>query len=309
MFLESDFFLSSIRKRQLQQIQTFESLAAKFSRVLGSLQGVLDDSARSLILASWEDFNEEIRMELGPRPPLDFLRMEIVIKTVAPIPYRASYFHWYKKFLENHFSRQDLWKLLEENYVGKPLVTWPRYRTSFASTQHLFHIAFLREKISAAFDDVETVLEWGGGYGNFAKILLRYLGRQATYILIDTPLMTSVQWLYLSSVLGEESVNLVDDSSEGVKKGVINLVSLPFVNNIDEKPGLFVSTWGLSESSESAVDLVSSKGWLKSDHLLIATHKDDLSRISSRGNLSLSQKTSVSIIEMEGYPSHFYVIR
>ncbi len=260
-------------------------------------------------MPSWRDYNNEIRKQIGKQPRIDFLRIAVVMRTMAPIAIRASYSRWYKRFLEGHFSRQNLSRLLEENYVGKPIVSWPKYRASFASIQHLFHIAFLCENTSATLDDVETILEWGGGYGNFAKILLRYLDRQVTYILVDTPMMTAVQWLYLSSVLGQESVNLVHDSLDKVKRGKINLVSLPFVNNIEETPDLFVSTWALSESSETAANLANSKGWLRSDHVLVATHKSDLNRILSGGSRPRSQKSDLKTIEMEGYPSHFYAIR
>ncbi len=117
---------------------------------------------------------------------------------------------------------------------------------------------------------INTVVEWGAGYGNFTKLLTRLIGRTGTYILIDSPLISTIQWLYLSTVFGEEKLNFVKKPHSNIEAGKINIVPVGFLDDMDINTDLFVSTWALSESSEYSQRYVASKNWFHAKHLLLA---------------------------------------
>lgn len=96
-----------------------------------------------------------------------------------------------------------------------------------------------------------------------------------TYVAIDTPLFSTLQWLYLSSVLGESEVHLVTRPGEPIQAGRINLVPVTRLADVDVRGDLFVSTWALSESSEAAQQFVEDKAWFGATSLLMAYQCED----------------------------------
>lgn len=127
-------------------------------------------------------------------------------------------------------------------------------------------------------------MEVGGGYGNMAKIFKK-MRADATYIIIDIPLFSYIQTVYLKSIFGSESVNMVHGTEPQLKKGKINLVPLDKkilllidknITNVD----LFISTWALSESNEYMQNCIRSIDYFKSKYLLMAYQRSS----SSFGN-------------------------
>ena len=105
-----------------------------------------------------------------------------------------------------------------------------------------------------------------------SKIFLR-INPESTYCIVDTPLFCSLQWLYLSSIYGESRLNLISNSKHRIKPKKINIVPVGLASQIPQRADLFVSTWGLSESSQKCVDLVISKNWFSARHILLALQK------------------------------------
>lgn len=67
-----------------------------------------------------------------------------------------------------------------------------------------------------------TIVEWGGGYGSLARLIRRLSPGDATYALVDAPILCAIAWRYLSDVLGEDAVAGVDEG--GLRPGRVNLV-------------------------------------------------------------------------------------
>lgn len=175
-------------------------------------------------------------------------------------------------FLEKNYTKNELGKYLSEEAIGMPILMNKKYVTSHNSIRHLYHLARFLSKTAADIGSLKTVVEWGGGYGNFAKIFCR-VNKNTTYIIIDTPLFSCIQWLYLSVVLGRDKVNFLKREEGLIIRGMINIVPLGFVEKVNIKPDLFVSTWALSESSEFSQDYVLAKNFFESKHLLISYQK------------------------------------
>jgi len=212
--------------------------------------------------------------------------------------------------LEKGFSEDRLKILLEEDYVGNPLIINSTYLTSHNSIHHLYHLIKFLEKTKSNLDEISTVVEWGGGYGNLAKIFRRLKSATHTYIIIDTPLFTSIQWLYLTATLGEENVNLLQNPEDIVHLGKINLIPICFVDHHQISADLFISTWALSESSQFSQDYVVAHEWFKSRHLLIAYQKSIADYLPDSDRVgTLADVSGAFIEEIDFLPGNYYAFR
>ena len=96
----------------------------------------------------------------------------------------------------------------------------------------------------------KVVFEYGGGYGNFAR-LIKSISSDLVYIIYDLPVFSYLQHYYLSS----NGFNTYDTIDMFPKPGIycinqkkdLNLIFFKnLAKNKDEK--LFVATWSLSET-------------------------------------------------------------
>ena len=182
------------------------------------------------------------------------------------------------------------------------------YATSHTSIHHLYHLIRFADKTGCDFEKIDKVVEWGGGYGNMAKIFRR-LKPNSTYCIIDTPIFSTLQWLYLSTVLGVENVNLLRQPGDAVQSGKVNVVPLCFVDQLQLRADLFLSTWALSESSSVAQDYVISRRWFEADHLLLA-YQDTSEAAPTAGRLGeIAAREGAATIDIEFIPGNHYAFR
>lgn len=171
-----------------------------------------------------------------------------------------------------HDSRvvQELLKrcpeLAVEPTVGQPL---PLHDSglSYVTVHHLHALAQWLDLLGGEDEmDGLRVLEWGGGWGNFAR-LYRTVVPRSTYVIVDLPFMSLVQWRYLSDVLGPDAVTLMHKPGP-IQPGVVTLVPVTFAADLPDVDA-FVSMWALSECSQHAHELVAARRWYGAQHLLL----------------------------------------
>ncbi len=220
----------------------------------------------------WAARNAELERFLTPRPPADFLRHPVILHQMfvgdrylpAELPYVLG--------------RLPAVGLAAEDPVGDP----PTHRmadhgvvTSSNTVHHLHHLLRYEDETGRRLGDLTTVVEWGGGYGNLAKLLIRLHGGALTYVLIDNPVFAALQWLYLASVLGDDRVRLHRSPGTALASGLVNVVPLGLVDDLEIETDLFVSTWALNESSPQAQCYVRDRQWFGAERLLVAMHDTD----------------------------------
>ena len=232
----------------------------------------------NLILPVWDEWNKTLEANILPIPPISFLKTPVIMHTMF-VGYDKFYSHEIS-FLETELSPDKLKDFLREDSIGEPPITteYQEVLTSYNTVHHLHHLVKFFAHTKCSPRDVNCVVEWGGGYGNLAKLFKRMKGNEnLTYIIIDTPLFSCLQWLYLGSILGEDKVNLIDDLSKSLVEGKINLLPLNFLDNypISNDVDLFISTWALSECSDFAQNYVINHQWFNAKHLLLAYHLGD----------------------------------
>lgn len=260
-----------LARQKASQKTAFNSLAVSFNEKYQQLKKYhLDDYTTPL----WKKYNAKLEKILLPRPPFSFLQDPNIMLTM----FDTAGGNWLKKeltFLEKKISKKKLKIILKEDYVGDPLLLNKFYLTSHTSITHLYHLIKFLDVSGCNLTKIKTVIEWGGGYGNLVKILKRLLIKPCTYIIIDTPLLSCLQWFYLSTIFGKKAVNLLLDEKGAIQINKINILPVSLLAKYPIKGDLFISTWALSESSKCSQDYVVKQNWFQAKHLLLAYQEND----------------------------------
>lgn len=233
----------------------------------------------------WENYFGEVGRTFSENPDVAFLANCVPVRGTMFVNAWGDWFDHQWDYLSKRFTDRQLRTWLAEDLIGKPEVreVAPGLITSHNSVHHLYHLAQWFDKtLNPGFSSgVDSVVEWGGGYGNLCKVFVRAYqdtngGNLPTYTIIDAAPFSVLQWLYLSSVLGPEAVNLVGVDGKEIQKGKVNLLALNLLGETwTPHPDLFISTWALSESTQEAQRFVcSGTNWFGARSCLIAYHQE-----------------------------------
>jgi hypothetical protein len=143
--------------------------------------------------------------------------------------------------------------------------------TLINSAHQLYHLARFEQFRGERIEQVRSVVEFGGGYGNLARIFRSFEGL-SRYSILDLPLFSCIQYVFLSTVLGPEGVRLVCEPGTPEADGIVDLVPINLLPYLHRDGELFVSTWALSESPPAAYNLVRERGWFGAREILLAFH-------------------------------------
>ncbi len=220
----------------------------------------------------WVKEFEIIKDELISNLNINFLRNKVLATTISvnsfPIIISRegkSYLRYIQKYGKNEISQ-----FLIEDGIGKPFIISLKKCSSFVRIQHIYHLVKYCNETGNKISDINTIIEWGGGYGDMATILAR-LNTNLTYTIIDHPYMSALQYIYIASVLkSTDRLNKVPYGGN-IKKGYVNFISL---NNLDisrdYSAEMFISTFALTESNENSLDTVINHNFFNADKILIA---------------------------------------
>jgi len=261
-------------QKNQEEYKRFEAASKKFSQIFNELNTNNIDSIDKYIDPFWKGTIQKVEDFLLPIPPFNFLDFPEIMNTMVPQEFGDRFVYQYN-YLKNKLTEPQLKTSIEENVVGDPTsgVVDFEITTSSNAVHQAYHIHNWLDKTKTNVNKVNTIFEWGGGYGNMAKLVKRIFdNKNLTYILADIPIFCALQWLYLSSVFGEENINVITPTKQAVKPGKINIISVGSLKLLQGfKPDLFLSTWALSESQPEALEVfdVLSGGI---EHYLVAMH-------------------------------------
>lgn len=146
----------------------------------------------------------------------------------------------------------------------KNLLPKPSIFGSVSTLGHLFYASKIMENLK---DDPKILVEFGGGYGNFARIFKNFYP-DLTIVIFDIPEVIALQYLFLSYIIPGEDIVIHDGpvNMELIKnKNNINLVPVFFLEKSNIKADIFVSTFALSETPDYVRDLVINKNFFNAD--------------------------------------------
>ena len=247
----------------------FERLARGFAAALAAVRDRVDPA---FVRPDWAERASDLERFLLPVPPLDFLRHPAIR---------------YQMFVDEGVVPHELpWVLerlaspglLSEDPVGAPptiAVPGTDVRTSSNTIHQVHHLLAYEEATGRSVSDARTVVEWGGGFGSLMRLLVRRHAGEPTCVLLDVPVFSALQWLYLSAVLGEERVTLHAEPPVRPRPGRVNVVPIGLARDLEVRADLFVSAWALNESTPGAQRHVIERDWFGAAALLLAMHSGD----------------------------------
>jgi len=253
----------------------------------------------------WHIYNTRVEQVFLPAPTFDFLKNPVVMETMF-VTRGGKCLKEEIAFLESQLTKEELDRILHEDYVGDPLIFNDNYITSHNRIHNAYHLMYYKNSKNVSFNSINNVVEWGGGYGTMAYIFNCVIKDQLTYTIIDTPLFSCIQWLYLSTILGEDIINFIIDENCEIKENKINILPLCFCDNHDVKADLFLSTWALSESSVASQDYVISRDWFDAKKLLIAYQHSDMNLPDAARVGELAKAKGATNEKISFLPGNYY---
>lgn len=288
-----------------EQLAAWDGFAARTAQVHEQLTAC---GAPTGVTPLWSDYLDGLRDVLLPVPPFSFLHHPVLLETMEVRGTRLR--HRELRWLQRHVPDEALYAALEEDPAGEPTLSVTNPDTSQTALHHLFHLERLRHRTGVRAGDVDTVVEWGGGFGGFARTLRRTSrGTPPAHVIIDLPLVAALQWTYLCTVFGEEHVDLALEPGHRPRPGAFTLVPAAIGLDLDVRADLFVSLWGLSEVAAPTQDAVAARRFYDAPHLLMAyqTSGPDTPDAEHVGDLA---RGAGAAIEPVGVLSHSsYVLR
>lgn len=219
-----------------------------------------------------------------------------LIKNTVLVPTFNKFQNIQKSLISNFFSRLQAIEILREHDVGRPQLNDFEYATSSNNINHLYHITKFFKETGTEAADHATVVEIGGGYGNMAKIYKK-LNSSSTYIIIDIPIFSYIQALYLKTIYGKDVVHIVHNRDVFIRKGLINIIPLDkkimnLLGKMLPSVDLFMSTWALSESNIAMQNYIQEQDYFKAKYLLLAYQKAENTQHVTRPYTNIFNKNT-----------------
>jgi tetratricopeptide (TPR) repeat protein len=254
------------------QRKRFDEVSDRYTSLVEQLYGSMTNSTINYKDGyGWINHCVSIREAFKNRVPFGFFHQENIAYTMVYTGNLANQFKY--DLVLREFGEKQSELLIEEDEVGLPILLPEFHHTSAHRLLHSSHLAFYKSITKKNISDNSIIIEWGGGYGNMARILRR-LHPNLTYVLVDLPELGALQYIYLYSVTGEFPHILTKD--EEIKSQNINIVSSYAVVKGDVKleGSAFISTWALTESFEEYQRFVVNEQFFGSDNLLLGYSAD-----------------------------------
>ena len=204
------------------------------------------------------------------------------------------------------FGRDIADRLLVEDPVGSPHLCGRHPVTSPNRLHHATHLAQYLLTTGNAFPSQGLIVEWGGGYGDAAR-LVRRLAPAATYVLVDLAAVGALQYVYLATLLGVQNVQVVGSPSTPLQYGGVNIMTsgVAFAH-----PALaadaFMSTWALTESPRALQQRVVDRRFFHARNVLLAFSMDQDNHTAATVSELGGKLFPVPNMTDEGYSPSFY---
>ncbi len=202
----------------------------------------------SLSDEAWSRNANRLRELVLSREPREFLQWDVIAATMFIS--NARFVSHELNYLRQQPAWRGLYKsAIRESASGRPIPYLFHPASSGNLIHHAYHAALFQEQSGVNIQDIDLVLEFGGGYGSMCR-LFHNLGFNGRYLLFDLPAFSALQRYYLRSIgLDVASESDGAESLHGVFciSDINQLQSLLSVTS-SSGPALFLSTWALSES-------------------------------------------------------------
>lgn len=147
----------------------------------------------------WEQMLKQIKTEYTNHPD-SFLRQKRISRAIHPNCDRVAN-QYFKVLKSDTFFKEDVLPHIHDPRVGKPYISTSYPLCSPLTIQHAYHLLVMTRNLYffPPKEKINNIVEIGGGYGNFCRIMKR-LGYTGKYKIVDFLYMLSIQESYLQQI-------------------------------------------------------------------------------------------------------------
>jgi putative sugar O-methyltransferase len=255
LFALHSFSLSAVNKgfeRQWKQMQTmYKSASESFSKSLND----------NFTHQNWREYRTNIKRLIQGKPDTSFLRFPAIMQTMVRMDYGTMQ-DYELLFLKNCISKRTTKKIgaFKDTQFGSLPLAIKDFNCTVNSLGQLYYMARILEFAHNEKLRLNTIVEFGAGYGNLARIV-KMIDPQATVILIDFPELLAIQNLYLNATLANQKIVVHNNVPQQLQTGAIHLIPIYIADKLSLNADCFVSTFALSESPIMVQKLMLSKNF------------------------------------------------
>lgn len=167
----SKFFVLPRLKNKLVQAR-FSQLTTQYTQVFSRFNGInaLDRTSDGY---SWDSWSGKIRGAFEEGVKIGFLSNRLIAFTMVFSGQGVNSTNIRISACREMLGNETTKQLLLEDYVGLPIISDTKYMTSANRAHHSCHLAFFYKLTGKQIWHADTIVEWGGGYGNMARIIRR----------------------------------------------------------------------------------------------------------------------------------------
>ena len=261
-------------KRNAEKMSNFQKIMKNEDSIYPWNKALLDERLlleRGLIDSHWFDFQICMKREFEENVN-EFLRQKTFLKTISgsPLPMIGKQSRYYFRTIKWRYPKDELKRYLIDDYIGRPYISSLQYKSTSLRMQHLYQVELFRKLTCVNLFLVSSrIIEFGGGYGDLANLVFGNNSNNPTYIVIDLPILSKIQFLYLDSIY-KGKVFLFSNSNETIKDNAINIIPLNVIDAIDSNIGIFWATYSLTETNFNVLDILRKKKFFGSDRYFVA---------------------------------------
>jgi hypothetical protein len=201
----------------------------------------MESSGDAQTLPTWRLWQGTLRRRILDHDPMEFLTWEILRFKIVCL--RTDWGRTELAALRRSPEWDRVWRdALVEDPIGMPRPFPLHLRSSGTLIHHAFHLLMFERCSALDLDRLDSILEFGGGYGGMRRLIAR-LGHRGPYHIHDLPEMLALQRFYLSAI-------------EAVRPELRPSLATTFSTEIADLPppafwrgrSLFLATWSFSET-------------------------------------------------------------
>ena len=205
---------------------------------------------------AWLANMNRLRELVLTRDPRRFLRWDVVAHTMFLA--HAPYVRMELRYLQSRPDWSHRWsRAIGEDSVGDPNRYFFYPASSANLIHHAYHLAQFEERSGCRVDQMDDIVEFGGGYGSMCRLVHR-LGFAGRYLIFDLPAFSALQRFFLESL----SFPVVAPPTWlASRRGVCCTSEIEVFESLcadaarSDSP-MFLATWSLSEAPLSLRDHV-----------------------------------------------------
>jgi len=251
----------------------YEALAQEAKNLHAAWEKAFAPVAGQFLHPLWQKARPAFAALIQNGVPMDFLKHPEVAQMFCRGGFGEPQQHELNYLRSRPPALRDLLRRYRESNIGHPTLDCRDLPISVNSLGMLYYFARIVE--AAGVGALQTIAEFGGGYGCLCRVFLELLPGPPTYIIIDLPGMLALQYVFLKA--SSPACKVVPHTAAPLRivPGSVNLVPVHLAHSVPARPDFFVSTFALSETPWKLQEKLARGGFWGSKSLYLVGQETD----------------------------------